>query len=142
MSETTPKGIAIDILSRRDNSIREMKQKLKKKGISEEEIEDTIEWLKQKRLLDDRVFAQKKAESIFRIKLCGPKYIESKLRGAGIASEIIDEVIHEIASQEEWEGRARKAVEQWKKIHPKYGDDRVRKMRFLVSRGFTSPSAF
>lgn len=136
MSETTPKGIAIEILSRRDNSVREMKQKLKKKGISEEDIEDTIVWLQQKRLLDDRMFAQKKAESIFRIKLCGPKYIENKLREAGIASEVIESVVDELASQEEWQERAKQAIDKWQKVHPKHAEDRVRKMRFLASRGF------
>ncbi len=136
MSESTPKTIAIDILSRRDNSVREMKQKLKKKGIQEEDIEDTITWLQQKKLLDDRVFAQKKAESILRLKLCGPKYVENKLHEAGVSSEIIDDVISSIASEEEWEDRARQAIEQWKKIHPKHAEDRVRKMRFLASRGF------
>ncbi len=138
MSETTPKGIAIDILSRRDNSVREMRQKLKKKGIEEGEVEETILWLQQKRLLDDHVFAQKKAESIFRIKLCGPKYIENKLREAGIATDIIDETIEHLASDEVWRERAEKAIVQWQRIHPKHADDRTRKMRFLASRGFTS----
>lgn len=136
MSESTPKTMAIDILSRRDNSVREMRQKLKKKGVGEDEIEDTIMWLQGKKLLDDKVFAQRKAESILRTKLCGPKYVENKLREAGIASEIIEEVLDGLATQEEWKDRGRRAVEQWKKIHPKHADDRVRKMRFLASRGF------
>ncbi|MEK7500267.1 MAG: regulatory protein RecX [Patescibacteria group bacterium] len=136
MKKSTAKEIAIDILSRRDNSIREMRMKLKQKKISPEDIEETILWLEGKKLLDDRVFAQKRAESIFRTKLVGPKFIQSKLRGAGIAGEISDEVLDELATPEEWGERAQKAIEQWQRIHPKHAEDRVRKMRFLASRGF------
>jgi len=136
MKKSTAREIAIDILSRRDNSVREMRMKLKQKGISGEDIEDTMSWLVEKKLLDDAVFAQKRAGSIFRTKLVGPRFIEAKLREAGIASEICDEVMDTLADKEEWDARAKKAIVQWQRIHPKHAEDRVRKMRFLASRGF------
>ncbi len=110
--------------------------KLQRKGISQDDVAETIEWLVEKNLLNDEEFARKKAESIFRIKLCGPKYIENKLREARVCSEIIEDVIAQIASQEAWRERAKKAIVQWKRIHPRHAEDRVRKMRFLASRGF------
>lgn len=137
----SPKELAIDILARRDHSVREMKQKLARKNISSEDIEEVIQWLFQKRLLNDDQFAQKKAESIMRTKMCGPRYIEQKLREAGVSSDIRERVVNELASSGEWNVRAQKAIEQWKKIHPKHKDDRVRQARFLASRGF-DPSSF
>ncbi len=136
MPSKSPRHIAIDILSRRDNSVREMRQKLKKKGVLEEEIEDTITWLQEKKLLDDRVFAQKKAESIFRTKIVGPSYIRMKLKSAGIEDTIIEETLDAFADGEQWQDRARKAIAQWKKAHPKHTEDKTRHMRFLASRGF------
>ena len=128
--------IAIDILSRRDNSIREMRQKLKKKGIGQDDIDETILWLQEKKLLDDNVFAQKKAESIFRTKIVGPLYIRIKLKAAGIEDNIIEETLDSLASDEKWRSRAKQAIEQWQKAHPKHANDKIRHMRFLASRGF------
>lgn len=138
MAKTTPKGIAIDILSRRNNSEKEMRMKLKRKGILTKDIEETIEWLTQKKLLNDPDFAQQKAESIFRTKLCGPRYITQKLREAGIAGDVIEDVVDNLASPEDWNQRAQQAIEQWQKVHPKHKDDNIRHMRFLASRGFDS----
>lgn len=131
-------NLALEILSRRDNSEREMKQKLQKKGIKQDDIYETIEWLKEKKLLDDKIFASKKAESIYRTKLVGPLYIKMKLRSAGIAESTAETVVDNLASDADWNSRAKQALTQWKKVHPKHAEDRVRHMRFLASRGFTS----
>lgn len=136
MTEKPARHIAIDILSRRDNSEREMREKLKRKGISQEEVADVIEWLKGKKLLDDATFAQRKAESIYRTKLVGPSYIWMKLKSAGIADSYIEEAIGVLGSDEDWKARAQEALRQWKKVHPKHANDRIRHMRFLASRGF------
>jgi regulatory protein len=134
--QKSPKEIAIDILSRRDNSIYEMRMKLKKKEIAQEGIDETIDWLIGKRLLNNKTFAQKRAESIFRTKLVGPRFIYAKLQQAKVASHIIDEALDNLATSAEWDERARKAIEQWKKVHPKHADDKIRQMRFLAARGF------
>lgn len=132
----TARTLALDILSRRDNSIREMGMKLKRKGISAENINNTVNWLKGKKLLNDSLFAQKKAESIFRTKLVGPSYIKINLKAAGIADSIIEETLDSLASDEQWQSRAKQAIDKWKKAHPKHANDKIRHMRFLASRGF------
>lgn len=136
MRMKTPRQIAIGILARRDNSEREMRQKLKQKGIGQEDIDQTIMRLTEKKLLDDHVFAQKKAESIFRTKLVGPSYIRMKLKTAGIADTIIEETLDSLAFDDEWRSRAKQAIDKWNKAHPKHADDKIRHMRFLASRGF------
>lgn len=132
----SPKELAVDILARRDHSTYEIRAKLKKKIFDPTLIDETISWLIEKRLLNDADFAQKKAESIMRTKLVGPMYVKNKLREARIAGDIIDDVVEHVADSGEWQGRAKKAVIQWQKIHPKHKDDTVRQARFLASRGF------
>ena len=132
----SPKELAIDILARRDHSEREMRLKLRRKISDADQRDEVIVWLQEKRLLNDADFAQKKAESIMRTKMCGPMYIRNKLREAGVENSIIDGVVENIASTEEWGERARKAITQWQKAHPKHRDDTVRQARFLASRGF------
>lgn len=130
------RNLAIAILSRRDNSEREMRQKLKQKGIGQDDIDQTVAWLREKKLLDDNVFARKKAESMYRTKLVGPSYIRIKLKAAGIADTIIEETLGSLGSDEEWQSRAKQAIDKWNKAHPKHANDKVRHMRFLSSRGF------
>ena len=133
----SPKEYAIDILARRDHSEHEIRAKLRRKIFNPEVVDEVIIWLQEKRLLDDKKFAQAKAESIMRIKMVGPMYIRNKLREAGVAGEIIDDVVENIADAEEWGIRAQKAIEQWKRAHVKHKDDRSRQIRFLASRGFS-----
>lgn len=136
MSSRNPKHIAVDFLSRRDHSVRELQTKLRKKGIGEQDIIETIDWLKEKNLLDDRAFAAKRAEALFRTKLVGPKWIEAKLRAAGISQGIVGDVVEGLATEQEWSERSKKALAAWKRIHPKHADDTTRHQRFLMSRGF------
>lgn len=135
-SSQTPRYVAVAILARRDHSVHEMRQKLKNKGIGEDEITGVISWLQSKNFLNDLVFAQRKAESIFRTKLVGPSYIKIKLKAAGIADNIIEEALAALADEQQWQSRAAKAITQWKKAHPKHAEDKIRHMRFLQSRGF------
>src|SRR3989344_989940 len=125
-----PKYIAQDILSRRDNSEWELRQKLAKKGIPGQEIEATITWLKQKKYLDDEVFAQKYIESILRTKAVGKRYLAHKLKAKRIASEVIDTTLQELVGEEVEKELAQKAAKSWQKSHPKYAQDKMRLSRF------------
>lgn len=136
MPSKNPHHIAVGILARRDNSVREIKQKLQRKGIAQSDIEETVSWLQEKKLLDESGFAQKRAESIFRTKMVGPSYIRIKLKSAGISEDIIGQALDSLADDSMWQERAKKAIAQWKKAHPKHADDKIRHMRFLASRGF------
>lgn len=133
-----PKYIAQDILSRRDNSEWELRQKLAKKGVHSEEIEATIAWLKQKKYLNDEVFAQKYIESILRTKAVGKRYLAHKLKAKRIASEVINATLQELGGEEAEKALAQKAARAWQKSHPKHAQDKMRLSRFLASRGFSS----
>lgn len=133
---TNPHWAAQDILSRRDNSEFEMRQKLARQGFQAEEIEETITWLKEKKLINDAVLARRYTESIIRTKAVGRRYVSYKLKEKRISDEAIQEALAELMSEEVQKELAQKATETWQKQHKKHAQDKNRLRRFLMSRGF------
>ncbi len=138
----TAKDAALKYLARRDHSTQEIRTKLKNKRIPSAVIAEVISWLAAKRLLDDTAFAKRKAEAIYQTKMVGPMYIKMKLKAAGITGQVAEDVVDNLASGSQWARRAERAMMQWKRAHPKHADDKIRQMRFLASRGFTSFRSF
>lgn len=135
---TDPTYLAQDILSRRDNSEWELRQKLIKKGIYAAELEETIAWLKQKKYLNDEDFAKKYIQSILRTKAVGKRYLAHKLKEKHIHEETITATLQELVGEEVEKELAQKAAKSWQKSHPKYAQDKMRLSRFLASRGFAT----
>ena len=133
-----PYNKALDILSRRDHSEHEMRQKLKKYGASSEEISAVVTALQYKKLLDDAQFAERYAESMLRQKPVGPLWITAKLLQKGIDRSLAEEVVSRCFPAGAEEKLAAKAARQWKQLHPAKADDKQRLARFLASRGFRS----
>lgn len=138
------------VLSRRDHSAAEVKAKLARKGFTTDEIAKTVDFLQEKKLLDDARFAQAYVESILRAKPVGPRYLSAKLKQKEIGESIIQKTLLQVFSPPyeggvpaEGGGRGREAIlaeqaaAQWKRIHPKHAQDKQRLFRFLSSRGFT-----
>lgn len=126
------------ILSRRDHSVAEVKAKLRRKGFTEEEGAKAVAFLQEQNLLDDARFARAYVNSLLASKPVGPRYLSAKLKQKGIAESIINETLLGLPAEASGEGRGvKQAAEQWKKLHPKYADDKNRLFRFLASRGFT-----
>ena len=83
---------ALDILSRREHSVFELKQKLKKKYDIEDDIEETISRLKKNNLLNDYRFSE--SYVVYRKrKGFGPVKISKELESKGVAEVIIFEVL-------------------------------------------------
>jgi regulatory protein len=124
------------ILSRRDHSEAEVRQKLTKKGFGSSDIAEVIVWLKEKKYVNDAKFARAYAESILRQKAVGPKWLAMKLKEKKIASDIIQEEVQRVFAGKEGE-IAKRAAEKWKRMRPARAEDRQALMRFLLSRGFS-----
>ncbi len=87
---------AINLLSRRDHSTAELRSKLRRKGFSDEEIEDTIERCCNSRYLDDRRFALGRTRVLMESgKAVGPR-LEMELRRAGIDATLAEDTIAQI----------------------------------------------
>ena len=82
---------SLDILSRREHSVTELKEKLKRFNPDSSDLKDVIERLIASNFLDDARFAsafiRSKAESGY-----GPNYISQYLAKKGISSDKYDSI--------------------------------------------------
>ncbi len=87
------KEAAYRLIKYRDRSKKEIAERLRKKGFSEDICGNVIAELKKLGYLDDTRFANALAEDILRFKPAGIEFIRSKLRSKGIPAEMADSVI-------------------------------------------------
>jgi len=129
------KSIAVKLLSRREHSVLEIRNKLQQRNFETKEIEQALVELQQGGWLSDERFA----EAYIRMrqqKGFGPLRIAIELNERGIEDAIIDACLH--ADDESWRQTLKqqyrkkyrgKAVEDY--------NDKAKRMRFLQYRGFT-----
>ncbi len=91
---------ALDLLSRRPHSSRELKTKLIKKGFDPVQIDSVIRELKEKRYLNDFEFAKLLAEEKIGKKKKGLNLVKKTLIEKGIDRNIIDEILNSYANNE------------------------------------------
>lgn len=126
-------------LSRRDHSAFELKQKVSKKGLDPGYINDVIEELKEKDLIDDSRFAEKFAADKIEFKKWGPTKIHSSLMKKGIPREIAQKVTQKLTESLEQYGICVDLLRKRKAHFLRETDIRKRKhkmYRFLAGKGF------
>ena len=84
-----------DLLSRRDHSEKELREKLRQKGFSEG-ADEAIEKLRGYGYVDDRRFAARYAAELQRVKQFGKKRIEQELFRKGVDRGVIAETLEEM----------------------------------------------
>ena len=124
------RGIAI--LSRREHSRKELREKLLEYEEDPEKVEATLDEFEKKGFLSDERFAEALCRA--RSKRYGNFRLSVELREAGVASEIANRAIESVPSeaeraQEIWDRRFGSAAENEK--------DRQKQIRFLANRGFS-----
>ena len=125
---------ALDILSRREHSIHELKLKLHKKFEAISEIEEVITKLESNNLLNDFRFAETYTR-IRKRKGFGPNKVYYELANKGIKESISNEII---SAEDGWRDAALKAFR--KKYKDGISEDtkeRLKQKNFLHNRGFT-----
>ncbi len=118
------KSYALKLLSKRDYFEAELRRKLSLKGFSEEEIQKTIEYLKEQKLLDDKKLLERYKEVNLQ-KGKSPLSIKNKLYRKGVTD--ID-----FSYEEELESALYLLKFKYKK-EKKYADI----VKFLKNRGFS-----
>ncbi len=129
------KSVAVRLLSRREHSAFEIRDKLRKREFDEADIEQAIAELKQGGWLSDERFA----EAYIRMrqnKGFGPVRIAMELNERGVDETLVSQYLH--ADDEIWQ----QILEQ--QYTKKYGNrpvedysDKARRIRFLQYRGFS-----
>lgn len=80
--------VALRLLSKRDRTEAELKEKLKRKGFSEKIIDDTVTYLKKKGFIDDSKFIQR-AKEIAEDRFLGKMGLKNYLIRRGIDKELL-----------------------------------------------------
>lgn len=128
------RAAALRWLTRREYSRHELQQKLQTKGFESAVIESVIAELLRERYLSDERFA----EMLVRSRLnrgVGPVRVKQELR----QHELNDDVATRMPDEAEWRRRASEVRrKRFGAQLPQTYEDRVKQMRFLQYRGYTT----
>ena len=91
---------ALEMLSRRPYSRKELKEKLMRKGIAEESADECVRWLDENGFLDDGNYASAVARH-YSAKGYGPGRVKGELRRRGIDRETTEETLSELPDNTE-----------------------------------------
>lgn len=123
------KARAVDLLSRREYSRRELYQKLAPHAGSPDELETLLDELGQRGWQSDQRFAEQYAE--LKGRKYGSRRLAAEMREKGIDGETISSALSENNDVE-------LARQLWQKkfgAPPQSPEERVKQIRFLASRG-------
>lgn len=127
----------IKYISVRIRSEEEMKEYMKSKGIADEEIEKTIEKLKNSSLLDDDKFTKAFVHDKLQFTTMGPYKIEQELKKHKIKNDIINKYIYEI-SEEALDVKINKQINKLLKSTRKKQNIRNKIYTNLLSLGYSN----
>jgi regulatory protein len=126
---------ALNLLARREHSVRELQLKLLQRGFTAETVETVLARLVVEELLSETRYA----ESYTRMRAgkgYGPLRIYQELRERGIDKEIIEQMLEQHAG--DWPANLERAHnKRFGSPLPAGGAERLRRLRFLQQRGFS-----
>lgn len=111
---SSAKTIALKYLSHAPKSSREVELKLKEKGFTEDEISETIIYLRNLGYINDEMFAKNWANSKIKSRFWGKKKILLGLKQKGIPDELLKQVAHDLTETSEL-NTANFALKKWLK---------------------------
>lgn len=127
---------ALRLLSYRGRSEKELRDRLGKKGFSQEEIGDALAFLRAAGFLDDKALAEDLKRQAITNKLLGVEGVRRFMQQRGLSREIIEEAL---GYDEETElHNIRKLIEKKQKTIEKYPEPkRTRSLiGFLMRKGY------
>lgn len=127
------------LLKFRPRSEKEITQRLKEKEFDEQAIKETIEFLKERKFIDDQSFARAWIESRIK-KPLGLRRLQQELRIKGIDKKIIDAELEEVKKGYVEPGVVKKiARERFKKLKGIEAQKaKARLYAYLLRRGYSS----
>ena len=128
------KSVAVRLLSRREHSAFEIRDKLHKRDFDEAEIEQTIIELQHGGWLSDERFAEAYIR-MRQMKGFGPIRISIELNERGVKESIVDAYLQ--ADDEAWQQVLEQQYQKKYKSKPVVDyNDKAKRIRFLQYRGF------
>jgi len=125
---------ALGYLSYRPRSQAEVLAYLRRRGVTESQIDAAIQRLVRAGLLDDEAFARFWVENREQFRPRGLRALRYELRSKGIAEEIIDRAVAAVDAAEGAYRAAATKARQWRHLEPL--EFRRKVVGFLARRGF------
>jgi regulatory protein len=126
---------ALNLLSYRPRSEREIRRRLQRKEFSEHAIEGAIKRLLRAKLLDDEAFARYWISNREQFRPRGQFALRQELGRKGVPSRIIDGLLEDVDEAENAYRAATKRLSRWQRMDP---SERQRKLTaYLQRRGFS-----
>jgi regulatory protein len=126
---------ALRLLAYRPRSERELRDRLRRRGLPRPVVDDTVVRMRELGYLDDAAFARFWAETQQSARPRSRRLLASELRGRGIAQEAANEATAGISDEEAAYSAASRRARVFRELE--YGPFRERLGRFLTQRGFT-----
>jgi regulatory protein len=130
------RSYALTLLRYRGRSEKELRDRLRRKGFSQEEIGETVGYLRAVGFLDDRALAEDLKRQAMTNKLLGYDGVRRFMQQRGLPREVIDE---SLGYEEETELRnMQKLIEKKQKTIEKYAEPKRTKslIGFLMRKGY------
>lgn len=125
---------ALNLLSYRPRSEREVRRRLQRKGFSEQAIEGAVQRLLRAKLLDDEAFARYWISNREQFRPRGQFALRHELGRKGVPSGIIDRLLRDVDEAENAYRAAIRRLSRWQRMDP---SERQRKLTgYLQRRGF------
>jgi regulatory protein len=136
-SEANARKYAFLLLNYRSRSEKELRERLEKKGFSENNISSTLRQLKEAGYLDDHALALDLKRQAFDNKLLGHNSAKRFLLNRGVPDEIIDETLE--YNEETEANKIQKLIEKKLRTTGNYADKKKerRLWDFLVRKGYS-----
>lgn len=131
--------VALTLLSSRELSEAQLRTRLKRRQLDDDEIDAAVERLKTDRTLNDRRVAGAIARMETSIKHRGRARVVQKLRQAGIDSETAQDAVREVFEDIDEQDLLERALERrlrGQSAHDLDDKGRARIVRGLVAQGF------
>jgi regulatory protein len=132
--------LALTLLSARELSEAQLRARLRKRKIADEDIDSAVSRLKESRTLNDRRVAMAIARMESSIKHRGRARVIQKLRQAGIDGDTADDAVREVFQDVDENALLDQALERrlrGKGVKELDEKGRARIMRALVGQGFS-----
>jgi len=136
--QSRAQNYALNLLSYRARSEREIMERMQQKGYESSVIEDTIAYLKEQGYLDDYAFAEMFIRDKSELNKYGQNRIKTELYKKGVAREVINGLIEEmIDSNSEYEKAKELAEKKIKSYQQDSKQAQYRKLNgFLIRKGY------
>ncbi|MDE6811353.1 MAG: RecX family transcriptional regulator [Muribaculaceae bacterium] len=137
----TPEGMRLQLAglcARSEQNEYDLRQKMRRKGLTPEETEGIIEFLKEGRYLDEERYARAYANDKVRFSGWGINKIRQGLRMKRVPGALIDKVIDGIDRKEYMQSLKRAGIAKARETDIRTPEGRAKFYRHLANRGYES----